>query len=73
MTTTEPTPEAVELAGILGEHWMAGMAKSGAAHEWECICGEPLTEMSDEAHERHVARAVLAAGYMRFSEPESGS
>ena len=64
MTTTEPTPEAIEeLARVFGEHWWAGMAESGAAGEWECACGEPLLEMSDEAHERHVAHKVLAAGY----------
>jgi hypothetical protein len=62
--STDPTPEAIEeLRKILADHWAAGMARSGAPAEWECVCDVAL-EMSDEAHQAHTAREVLAAGWI---------
>ncbi len=66
--STDPTPEAVEeLRKILADHWAAGMARSGAPAEWECVCDVAL-EMSDEAHQAHTAREVLAAGWVSPGE-----
>lgn len=68
---SEPTPETVEeLRKVLGDHWAAGMARSGAPAEWECVCDVAL-EMSDEAHQAHTAREVIAAGWVSPEEAKA--
>lgn len=80
MTTPEPTPEAVEaLAGIHGQHRyvdVRGDYEAGDGRRYfGCSCGwtHDVDGMSGywswvEEHERHVARAVLAAGYVSPDE-----
>lgn len=81
MTTTEPTPEAVEaLADVFAPH-VPRIGTSDTEFWLYCTCdpdhvftprpGSAASSMdaqwvrdADEAHREHVARAVLAAGYV---------
>lgn len=62
MTTPEPTPEAVEaLAALLARH-------RPNAWRWGCDCNQmpgATYETHQSEHREHVARAVLAAGYVK--------
>lgn len=80
MTTTEPTPEAVEeLARVNAQHRyvdVRGDYEVGDGRRYfGCTCGwtHDVDGMSGywswvEEHERHAARAVLAAGYVSPEE-----